>query len=81
MWMQFYVMTRTHVRQFTLVHLAKCHSTISYIMSINFPMSGFKATVCASTGDYQHNCALPDEKGMKANVDWKYYEKRRATQN
>jgi len=25
----FYVMTRIHVRQFTLVHVAKCHSTIS----------------------------------------------------
>jgi len=26
--MQFYIMTRTHIRKFTLVHLAKCHSTI-----------------------------------------------------
>jgi len=24
-----YVITRTHVRQLTLVHIAKCHSTIS----------------------------------------------------
>jgi len=24
-----YVMTRTHARQFTLVHVAKCHSKIS----------------------------------------------------
>jgi len=27
--MQFYDMNRTHVRQFTLVHVAKCHSIIS----------------------------------------------------
>jgi len=49
--MQFYVMTRTHVRQFTLVHVAKCHNIKSWIMSSYFPMTGFKATVCASTGD------------------------------
>jgi len=53
--MQFYVSTRTHVRQFTLVHVAKCHSTISWIMSSYFPMTGFKATVCASTRDNWHN--------------------------
>jgi len=58
--MQFYVMTRPHVRQFKLVHVAKCHSTIWWIMSSYFPMTGFKATVCASTGDNRHNCALPD---------------------
>jgi len=28
-WMQFYLMTRTYVRQFTLVHVVKCNSTIS----------------------------------------------------
>jgi len=56
-WMQFYVMTRTHVRQFTIVHVAKCHSTISWIMSSYFPMTGFKATVRASTRDNRHNCA------------------------
>jgi len=52
-WIQFYVMTRTHVglRQFTLVHVAKCHSTISWIMSSYFSMTGFKA------GDNRHNCA------------------------
>jgi len=27
-------------------------------MSSYFPMNGFKETVCASTGDYRHNCAL-----------------------
>jgi len=26
-------------------------------MSSYFPMSGFRATVCASTGDNRHNCA------------------------
>jgi len=26
-------------------------------MSSYFPMTGFKATVCASTGDNRHNCA------------------------
>jgi len=55
--MQFYVMTRTHVWQFTLVHVSKCQSTISLIMSSYFPMTGFKATVCVSTGDNRHNCA------------------------
>jgi len=28
--MQFYVMTRTHVRQFTLVHVAKYHSKMLF---------------------------------------------------
>jgi len=28
-WTQFTVMPRTQVRQFTLVHIAKCHSTTS----------------------------------------------------
>jgi len=32
--MQFYVMTRTNVRQFTLVHVAKCHSTTLIMYSI-----------------------------------------------
>jgi len=50
--MQFYVM-----RQFTRVHVAKCHSTISWVMSSFFPMTGFKVTECASTGDNRHNCA------------------------
>jgi len=39
------------------VHIAKCHSTKSWIMSSYFPMSGFRETVCASTGDNRHNCA------------------------
>jgi len=39
------------------VHIAKCHSTKSWIMSSYFPMSGFWATVSASTGDNRHNCA------------------------
>jgi len=56
-WMQFYVMTRTHVGQFTLVPIAKCHSTKLWIMSSYFLMNGFKATVCASTEDNQHTCA------------------------
>jgi len=50
--MQFYVMT-TCIRQFTLVHVAKCHSTISWKMSSYFPLTSFKA----STGDNQHNYA------------------------
>jgi len=53
--MQFYVMTRTHVRQFTLVHGAKC-----------MPMTGFKATVCASTRDNHTTVPLPD--GGQAHV-------------
>jgi len=53
--MQFYVMTSTHVRQSTLVHVAKCHSTISCIMSSYFPMTGFRATVCASTVDNRYD--------------------------
>jgi len=32
------------VRQFTLAHVAKYHSTISCKMSSNFPLTGFKAT-------------------------------------
>jgi len=55
--MQFYVMTRTHVRQFTLLHVAKCHSKISWIMYSYFPTTGFRATVYASTVDYQYDCA------------------------
>jgi len=55
--MQFYVMTRTHVWQFTLVRIEKCYSTILWIMSSYFPMTDFKATVCASTGDNRNNCA------------------------
>jgi len=35
----------THVRQFTLAHVANCHSTISRIMSSYFPTTGFQATV------------------------------------
>jgi len=35
--MQFYVMPRTHVWQFTLVHVAKSNSTLSLIMSSYFP--------------------------------------------
>jgi len=56
-WMQFDVMTRTHVRQFTLVHVAKCHMTISWIMSSYFPMTGFRSTVCASAVDNRYDCA------------------------
>jgi len=41
-WMQFYVTIRTHVCVF--VHVAECHSTISWTMSSYFPMAGFKAT-------------------------------------
>jgi len=35
-------MPTTHVRQFTLIHSAKCHSTISWIMSSYFPMNWFQ---------------------------------------
>jgi len=48
-----------HVRQFTLEQVAKCHSTISWLMSSYFPITGFKATVRASKGDNWHNCTLP----------------------
>jgi len=34
-------------------------------MSSYLPMSGFRATVCASTGDNQHNCD-PTEWGENA---------------
>jgi len=40
--MQFIIMPRIYVRQFTLVHVAKCHSTISWIMSSYFPMNWFQ---------------------------------------
>jgi len=33
------IMPRIYVWQFTLVHIAKCHSTISWIMSWYFPMN------------------------------------------
>jgi len=36
-------MTRTQVIQFTLVHVAKCHCTLSTIMSSYFPKTGFRA--------------------------------------
>jgi len=39
------------------VHVAKCHRTISWIKSSYFPMTGFKATECVSTGDNRHNYA------------------------
>jgi len=55
--MQFYVMTRTHVRRFTFVHVAKCHSTILWKISSCFPITGFKATVCASKEDNWYNWA------------------------
>jgi len=59
--MQFYVMTRTHVRQFTHMHVAKCRSTISWIMSSYFPVTGVKeATVRASTGAIDTTVPLPD---------------------
>jgi len=58
------LMTRTHIRQFTLVHVKNCHSTISWIMFSYFPMTGLTATVCAYTGDNIHNCALPDRGGQ-----------------
>jgi len=57
-----HVMTRTHVKQFTLVHVVECHSIISWIMSSYFPMTSFKATVCASTGDNRHKCAPTSSK-------------------
>jgi len=52
--------TRTQVRQVTLVHVAKCHSTISWIMFTYFPMNGFRATVCALTETINTTVPLPD---------------------
>jgi len=49
------IMPRTYVRQFSLVHIAKCDSTKSWIMSSYFTMSGFRETLCASTRDNRHN--------------------------
>jgi len=37
--MQFKIMPRIYVWQFTLVYIAKCHSTISWKMSSHFPMN------------------------------------------
>jgi len=51
-----YVMTSTHVRQFTLEYVAKYYKTISWKMVLFFH-AGFKETLCASTGDNRHNCA------------------------
>jgi len=66
--MQFNVMTRTHAWQFTLKHRAKCHSTISWIMSGYFPTTGFKATVCASTGDWLVDWLID------WSIDWLLYD-------
>jgi len=44
-------MTRTQVWLLTLEHSAKCHNTISWIMSSYFSWTG------ASTDDNLHNCA------------------------
>jgi len=40
--MHFNIMPRMYVWQFTLVLIAKCHSTISWIMSNYFPMNWFQ---------------------------------------
>jgi len=53
--MQFYVMTRTHVRQFKLSKMPQ-YNIVNKVSSY-FHMTGFKATVCASTGDNRHSCA------------------------
>jgi len=45
-------------RQLTLVHIAKCHSPKSWIISSYFPMSDFRVTACASKQDNRHNCTL-----------------------
>jgi len=55
--MQFDIMPRIYVWQFKLMPIAKYHNTKSWIISSYFPMNGFRETVCASTGDNQHNCA------------------------
>jgi len=47
--MQFNIMPRIYARQFTLVHIAKSHSTKLRIISGYFPMSGFRAKISAST--------------------------------
>jgi len=49
--MQFYVMTRTHVRQLTQ------NDAIVQYREYYLVISHEKATVCASTGENQHNCA------------------------
>jgi len=57
--MQLNVMPRKHVTQFTLVHEAKCHSTIIIMINvyIYFTMTGLRATVCTSTTHNRHNYA------------------------
>jgi len=40
-------------------------------MSSYFPMTGFKATVCASTGDNRHNCSNPIWGGSNRKVGGK----------
>jgi len=43
---------------------SKCISTISWIMSSYLPMTGFRATVCASTVNNRYDCA-PTRWGWK----------------
>jgi len=45
--MRFNIMPRIYIKQFTIVHIAKCHS----IKSSYFPMSGFRAIICVLTED------------------------------
>jgi len=52
-----------HARQFSLVHVAKCHSAMSWIIYNYFSVTGFRATVCASAGDNRHNC-VPSKWGI-----------------
>jgi len=59
--MQFNIMPRIYVRQFTLVHIAKCYSPKSWIMPSHFPMSGFRETVYAHRQETIDTTApLPD---------------------
>jgi len=49
--------SRTHVRQFTLVHVAKCHSTKSWIMSSYFSIHWFQGnSMCINSWQSTQIC-------------------------
>jgi len=75
---QFYVMTRTHVWQFTLVHVAKCHSTISWIMSSYFPTTDFKQQYVHQQETIGTTVPLPDG-GHKTKMWLMNYKKEEPT--
>jgi len=64
--MEFNVMTRTHIGQFTLVHVAKCHSTISQIMLSYFPYDWFQDnSMCIDRRQSTQLCSYQMENVLK----------------